>query len=104
MNWRSLVRSVSWRRYHRGLLWLFVAAAGLWSIDHLDWAGLSPYSIRRLGALWTIAAVVWGAYRISRDVCRIDPSKASTPGEAGMQHLARAILVGLLAVAACVAV
>jgi hypothetical protein len=102
---KDILESIAWRRYHRGLVWLAVAALGLWSIDHLGWTGLSTYSLRKLGALFTVAASVWGSYRISRDVLRIDPSAADgSPVAQAILQLARAVLVGIIAVAVCVSV
>lgn len=98
------IGGVQWRRFHRGALWLLVAVLGFWSIDHLDWTGLSAYSIRRLGALLTIAATVWGGYRVTRDVLRIDPSRLVDERARATAHLARAVVIGLFAVAACVSV
>lgn len=96
---------VRWRNFQRGAGWLLVAAIGLWSIDQLAWTGLSEYSVRKLGALYTVAACVWGGYRVSRDVLRIDPSSlAHTPVAAALLHLARALLIGLFALAACASV
>ncbi|HET6631500.1 MAG TPA: hypothetical protein VFG73_02175 [Rhodanobacteraceae bacterium] len=97
--------NIAWRNFHRGILWLLAAALVLWGFDNLGpWLGLSQYSVRKLGALATIAASVWGGYRVSRDVCKIDPSGAGTPTAAAIQHLARAVLLAGFAFAACVSV
>lgn len=93
------------RNLRRGVGWLLIAAIGFWSLDHLAWTGLSEYSVRKLGALFTIAACVFGGYRVSRDVLRIDPGiSANTPVAAAILHLARAILIGLFALGACASV
>lgn len=97
---------IKWRNIHRGLGWLLVAMIGLWSIDHLAWTGLSEYSVRKLGALFTIAATVFGSYRISRDVLRIDPSRCADQSSvaAALLQLARCLLMAGFAIAACVSV
>lgn len=97
-------RKLGWRNFQRGVGWLVIAAVGLWSMDHLAWTGLSEYSIRKLGALFAIAGSVFGSYRISRDVLRIDPSSTNDPIASALLSLARAIVVTGIAVAVCVSV
>ena len=93
------------RNFTRGVGWLLVALIGLWSIDHLAWTGLSEYSVRKLGGMFTAAAAAFGGYRISRDVLRIDPSlSADSPIAFALLQLARALLIGLLAGAVCASV
>lgn len=101
--WRWLRDQAVWRRYHRGIIWLVVACVGLWALGSIgDLLGLSGYVLRRLGALLTVAATVWGGYRVSRDVLRIDPSAALETEDwtaYALLHLARAVFIGLLALA-----
>lgn len=92
------------KNFTRGLGWLAIALIGLWSIDHLAWTDLSEYSVRKLGGMFTAAAAAFGGYRISRDVLRIDPGLADNPTSYGLLQLARALLIGLLAVAVCASV
>lgn len=92
------------RNLLRGAGWLAIALLGLWSIDHLAWTGLSEYSVRKLGGMFTAATAAFGGYRISRDVLRIDPGTTDNPVGYALLQLARALLVGLLAVAVCASV
>ena len=97
----KIVHSFKWRQYARGLGWLLVALIGALLIDHYP-ALSDGYTGRWLGACLKAATGAWGGYRISRDICRIDPSKSETSIERAMQHLARAILVGATIIAVCV--
>lgn len=101
----SLTASLIWRNYQRGLGWLAVAILGAIAIGYLPVLGVNEYTARWLGALFKLASVVFGGYRVSRDVLRIDPSSVQHDATGyAVMHLARAILIGALAVAVCVAV
>lgn len=97
----SLVENVVWRRYYRGVIWLAVAVVGFWGIEHMHTFGLTEYTTRRFGALMTAAASVWGGYRISRDVLRLDPSAFTDERARSIAALGRALFIGLLTVAIC---
>jgi hypothetical protein len=99
----KLLHSLKWRQYARGLGWLCVGLLGALLIDHSP--DLSQgYTGRWLGACLKAATGAWGGYRISRDICRIDPSQADTSIERAMLHLSRALIVGLTIVAVCIAI
>lgn len=88
-------------RYFRGLLWLSVAVIGavvLWQY------GAQAYVERWGGALAKAATGVWGGYRVSKGVCRIDPSLGADGMERGLLHLARAIIVTGVTLAICLSV
>lgn len=95
----------AWRQLHRGTGWLLIAVIGAILIGHLVDFGVNEYTARWLGALFKVASVVFGGYRISRDVLRIDPSTVQHDAVGyAVLHLARALFIALLAVAVCVAV
>lgn len=97
--------SLRWRNLHRGAGWLLVALIGAALIGYLPGLGVNEYTARWAGALFKVASVVYGGYRVSRDVLRIDPSFVQHDARAfAVMHLARAALIGALAVAVCVAV
>lgn len=88
-------------RYFRGLLWLTVALVGAYAL----WStGSYAYVERWAGALFKAATGVWGGYRVSKGVCRIDPSLGTDGYERGMLHLARAIIVTGMVLAICLAI
>jgi hypothetical protein len=98
------------REFSRGLLWLCVGVVGALLIGHAADFGLNEYAQRWLGACLKVATGAWGGYRISRDICRIDPSKGVAVGfpvdttTFAMMHLARAIVVTGTILAVCLAV
>lgn len=98
---------LSWRNLHRGAGWALVAllvAIALSTHTLTEW-GITEYNARWLGALAKIASAVFGGYRVSRDVLRIDPSSASdNPLAYATLQLARTLLIGLFALAVCMAV
>lgn len=101
---KDLLNEISWRNFHRGWLWLVLAILTFWAIDHLTWAGFSGYTIRKLGSLATAAACIWGGYRVTRDVLKIDPSQhEDAPIAYAILHLSRALLVAGLTIAVCLA-
>lgn len=89
----------------RGLGWLVIAVLGYLMLDSLGALGFSEYAQRKLGALFTIAAVVFGSYRVSRDVFKVDPGAvADSPVAYALLQCGRMLLTGLFAVAANVSV
>lgn len=90
----------------RGLGWLLIAAIGYFLIDTAELVGMSAYTQRKLGALLTIAAVVLGSYRVSRDVFKIDPASCAEGDRVAyaLLQLARVLLCGAFAIAANVSV
>lgn len=96
---------LTWRQLGRGTGWLLVALIGAILVGHLEELGVNAYTARWAGGTFKIASVVYGGYRISRDVLRIDPSMAQANLTAyAILHFARAALIGALAIAICVAV
>lgn len=101
--------TVEWRQVGRGIGWLLVALLIAVSFGGLQDLGVNEYTSRWIGGMAKIASVVYGGYRISRDVLRIDPS--GTPDRPidnqvafAILHFARAALIGALAIAICMAV
>lgn len=91
-------------RWGRGLLWLAIAFLGAAIVGRLaDW-GVDDYTARWAGACFKAAAGAWGGYRISKGVCRIDPSTGRDGLEAGLLHLSRAFIVSACILAVCLAV
>ena len=91
-------------RWGRGLGWLGVGIIGALLIGYLEPLGVPAYTARWLGSLFKAATAAWGAYRISKDICSIDPSMAENPIERGMLHMARAFIVGGTIIAVLMAV
>lgn len=61
----------------RGTGWLLIALLGAVLVQHGDeWFGMTPYIQTWIGAISKAAATVIIAFRISRDVLKIDPSFA----------------------------
>lgn len=92
------------KNLQRGLGWLAVAAIGFFVLGYLPQIGVPEYTARALGSLFKIAAVVFGSYRVSRDVFKIDPGQTADPTAFALLQLSRALLCGLFAVAVCVSV
>lgn len=92
------------QRWGRGLGWLAIGIIGALLIGYLEPWGVPAYTARWLGSLFKAATAAWGAYRISKGICSIDPSMAETPQERGLLHLARAFIVGATIVAVLMAV
>lgn len=91
-------------RYGRGLLWLAIALVGALVIGKLPAWGVDDYTARWAGAMFKAAAGAWGGYRISKGICRIDPSQAQTDVGAALLHLARAVIVTGTIASVCLAV
>jgi hypothetical protein len=94
---------LKWRQYQRAAGWLLVALLGALMIDHYP-ALSDGYTGRWLGACLKAATGAWGGYRISRDICRIDPSNGVTGLDISLLHLARAIIVVGTVIAICVSI
>lgn len=93
------------RNLLRGLGWLVIAVLGYLLLDAMPHLGVTEYTQRKLGALFTIAAVVFGAYRVSRDVFKVDPGQfSSNPVAYAILQFGRMLLAGLFAIAANVSV
>lgn len=93
---------MKWRRYARGLGWLAIALLGALIIDR--WPMLADtYTGRWLGSCLKAATGAWGGYRVSRDICRIDPSRATTDLGHALLQLARALVVVGITLAVCLA-
>jgi hypothetical protein len=90
-------------RLMRGLGWLLFALVGAFLLSR--YVGMTEYWQRWAGACFKIATAGWGGFRISRDICRIDPSVAGDDMHAAaLLQLARALIVGAAIIAICVAV
>lgn len=87
----------------RGIGWAVVAILGaIFITKYSGELDMPAYVTRWLGNLLKIASVVFGSYRVSRDVFKIDPSTvASTPVAFAILHLARVLLCGFFAWAVC---
>lgn len=102
---RSDPLTVNWLKFWRGSAWLAVAIIGaLFIAPHLDDWGVSTYQQRWFGACLKVATGAWGGFRITRGVLRMDPSKCSTELGFAIMHAGRAVLVGLVILAVCLAV
>jgi len=87
----------------RGLGWLLFALLGAFILAR--YVGMTEYWQRWAGACFKAATGGWIGFRISRDICRIDPSVATDNIiAAAMLQLARAFVVGLAILAICLAV
>lgn len=91
-------------RYGRGVLWLLVAIAGAFVVAMLPDLGVDEYVSRWCGAVFKAGSGAWVGYRVSKGICRIDPSQATTDQGAAFLHLARAVIVGATVVSVCLAV
>lgn len=96
----KVMHAIQWRQYARGLGWLLVALLGALLIDRYPLLS-DGYTGRWLGACLKVATGAWGGYRISRDICRIDPSQADTGIERALMHLARALVIGAAIIGVC---
>lgn len=87
----------------RGIGWLIIAIVGaIFITKYSGELDMPAYVTRWIGNLLKIASVIFGSYRVSRDVFKIDPSMvASTPMAFATLHLARVLLCGFFALAVC---
>lgn len=97
--------TLRWYQFGRGTIWILVALIGAVYIGpHLGDLGINEYGQRWLGSCFKVASAAWGGFRVSRDICRIDPSSTTEPVPFALLHLARALLVGLTILGVCLAV
>jgi hypothetical protein len=90
-------------RIFRGIGWLLFALLGAFLLAR--YVGMTEYWQRWAGACFKVATGGWIGFRISRDICRIDPSVATSDiRAAAMLQLARALIVGCTILALCLAV
>lgn len=90
-------------RFGRALGWLFLAVLGAYAVGHMTQWGVDEYTARWAGACFKAASGAFGGYRVAK-TCRIDPSMGADGTERALLHLARAIIVGAVILAICLAV
>lgn len=97
--------TLGWFKFWRGGSWIVLAIVGALLIGpHLTEWGITDYSQRWFGACLKAATGAWGGFRITRGLLRMDPSKCKTELGFAIMHAGRAILVGLVILAICLAV
>lgn len=96
---------LSWFKFWRGSAWVAVAVIGALLVGpHLGEWGVNAYSQRWFGACLKAATGAWGGYRITRGLLRMDPGNCKTELGFAIMHAGRAVLVGLVILAICIAV
>jgi hypothetical protein len=90
-------------RLARGIGWLLFALAGAFFLAR--YVGMTEYWQRWAGACFKLMTGGWFGFRISRDICRIEPSVATSDiHAAALLQLARALVVAAAILALCLAV